>query len=408
MSNRHTLMNCLKWRHRTITCYHLCANNPALRPQKAKATQALICDLCLTLRKAPSDNFMMFALCTAVTFLRLFKNAKPKAYSATLQKGSNIICWEITMKTHCMIVKALTYMTLAVLPISLCTLFEQGHTSLTCLRWWPSSFPLHLARPHAQDLSIPPLCSLCTGNLRVGSLKLLHPMPHSGYILCLVSAHTQWLIAAIISALASPAKLWMTPLGSQRRYGFSPDDYNVNIFMPCLYSWHAEAVHQVDMQIQLLAQLYIQALIAGIAAYERSEKSALQADLIPLDGLKDVRWHILYWIPACVTAMQLVKSVKTQRDHCLLGVKCLLYARSARLLLHIAQFMHHWGLETLRSPCSHVTRCQSWQGKIYLSQRIGALAASTTFSTALLISGPIPSPGMSVTVWILASPGLGT
>lgn len=44
----------------------------------------------------------------------------------------------------------------------------------------------------------------------------------------------------------------------------------------------------------------------------------------------------------------------------------------------------------------------------YLSHRIGALAASMTFSTALLISGPIPSPGMSVTVWTLASPGLGT
>ena len=38
----------------------------------------------------------------------------------------------------------------------------------------------------------------------------------------------------------------------------------------------------------------------------------------------------------------------------------------------------------------------------------GGLQDWKTSFTASLISGPIPSPGMSVTVWGLASPGEGT
>ena len=44
----------------------------------------------------------------------------------------------------------------------------------------------------------------------------------------------------------------------------------------------------------------------------------------------------------------------------------------------------------------------------HFSNWMGALSASKTSHTAALTSGPIPSPGMSVTFWIFASPGDGT
>lgn len=57
------------------------------------------------------------------------------------------------------------------------------------------------------------------------------------------------------------------------------------------------------MEVQLLAQLYIQTLVAGVTPNEWSEKCSFEAHLIPFDGLQDVRWNILYWVPTCITAM---------------------------------------------------------------------------------------------------------
>lgn len=39
------------------------------------------------------------------------------------------------------------------------------------------------------------------------------------------------------------------------------------------------------MQVQLFPELYIQALIAGVASNEGSEQGAFQTDLVSLDGL---------------------------------------------------------------------------------------------------------------------------
>ena len=44
----------------------------------------------------------------------------------------------------------------------------------------------------------------------------------------------------------------------------------------------------------------------------------------------------------------------------------------------------------------------------HFSNWMGALSAPNTSHTAALTSGPMPSPGMSVTFWIFASPGDGT
>ena len=46
--------------------------------------------------------------------------------------------------------------------------------------------------------------------------------------------------------------------------------------------------------------------------------------------------------------------------------------------------------------------------RTYTSKLTGALRCSKTSMTASLTSGPIPSPGIMVTVWGLASPGEGT
>ncbi len=93
-----------------------------------------------------------------------------------------------------------------------------------------------------------------------------------------------------------------------------PDDNDVNILMSCLDTWQAESMDQVDMKVQLFAELHIETLVAGIAADERSEKGALEADLVPLDGLKDVGRDVLYRVAACVATMQLIKSVTGERS----------------------------------------------------------------------------------------------
>ena len=52
---------------------------------------------CCTLRKSPSLNFMMLALCTAVTFFLLLRNAYPKAYSTVLRDFSCAIKRSLTL-----------------------------------------------------------------------------------------------------------------------------------------------------------------------------------------------------------------------------------------------------------------------------------------------------------------------
>ena len=47
----------------------------------------------LTLRNMPSPSFMILALCTAVTFLRLFSSANSNAYSAVRKDLSYVITW---------------------------------------------------------------------------------------------------------------------------------------------------------------------------------------------------------------------------------------------------------------------------------------------------------------------------
>lgn len=47
----------------------------------------------LTLRNMPSPSFMMLALCTAVTFLRLLSSANSNAYSAVRRDLSYVITW---------------------------------------------------------------------------------------------------------------------------------------------------------------------------------------------------------------------------------------------------------------------------------------------------------------------------
>lgn len=65
------------------------------------------------------------------------------------------------------------------------------------------------------------------------------------------------------------------------------------------------------------------------------------------------------------------------------------------------QLEHEADASKIRAICmSHMSA--------YLSHCTGACMASTTLTTASQTSGPIPSPGMSVTVCFLASPGEGT
>ena len=94
----------------------------------------------------------------------------------------------------------------------------------------------------------------------------------------------------------------------------SPDHYNVDVLVPCLHARQAEAMYKINMEIQLLTQLNIETLVAGVAADERSEKSSLKADLIPLDGLQDVRRHVLDWMPTGITSMQFIKSARMHKS----------------------------------------------------------------------------------------------
>jgi hypothetical protein len=105
------------------------------------------------------------------------------------------------------------------------------------------------------------------------------------------------------SVLIKFTKIW----GKCRVGGGVPDDHNVNPLVPGLDSRHAEAVDQVDVQVQLLAQLHIQALVAGVAADEGSEEGAFQADLVSPDGLQDVGRHIFHRMPGRVAPMQVIK-----------------------------------------------------------------------------------------------------
>ena len=61
--------------------------------------------------------------------------------------------------------------------------------------------------------------------------------------------------------------------------------------------------------------------------------------------------------------------------------------------------------------CGRCVKCCAGLGKqrgSYFSHSIGALRAAIVFSTASETSGPMPSPGIKVTMWGLASPGEGT
>ena len=73
-------------------------------------------------------------------------------------------------------------------------------------------------------------------------------------------------------------------------------------------------MYEIDMEVQLLSQLYIKTLVAGVAANEWSEKSPFEADSIPLDGLKDVWWYILNRIPTGITSVQFIKPVEMHHE----------------------------------------------------------------------------------------------
>lgn len=77
--------------------------------------------------------------------------------------------------------------------------------------------------------------------------------------------------------------------------------------MPRFYPRQAEAMHKVHMKIQLLAQLHIKTLIAGVAPNEGGEERALETHLVPLYGLKDMGRHIFHRIAAGITSVEVIK-----------------------------------------------------------------------------------------------------
>lgn len=71
---------------------------------------------------------------------------------------------------------------------------------------------------------------------------------------------------------------------------------------------------QVDMKIQLLTQLNIQTLVAGVTANEGGEKRPLHTHLVCLYGVKYVQWDVLNRVAVWVTPMQLVKPEIIERS----------------------------------------------------------------------------------------------
>ena len=59
----------------------------------------------------------------------------------------------------------------------------------------------------------------------------------------------------------------------------APDDHNVQVFMAHWHIGQAEAVHKVDAQPQILAQLHVEGLCAGVLLGQGREQGALQTHL---------------------------------------------------------------------------------------------------------------------------------
>ena len=61
-------------------------------------------------------------------------------------------------------------------------------------------------------------------------------------------------------------------------------------------------MHQIDLQVQLLAQLHVEALRAGVVLGEGREERALQADPVSPDGFQDLWREVCVGLPIGVTA----------------------------------------------------------------------------------------------------------
>ena len=98
---------------------------------------------------------------------------------------------------------------------------------------------------------------------------------------------------------AGPIENWMAGV-------MIPDDNNINVLMSGLHPRQGESMDQVDVEIQGLSKLNIQAL-AGPVRYQRSVQGSLQADLISPDGVQNILRY-LHNVPPPIIAMKVVKS----------------------------------------------------------------------------------------------------
>ena len=163
---------------------------------------------------------------------------------------------------------------------------------------------------------------------------------------------------------------------------------------PWWQPFEAEPMDQIDMRIKRLSHLDIETL-SSCGEPQGREQRAFQAHSVLSDRVQDIFWDSCYWLAIFVQATKVVKPADNMNSYAV----CLM----TRWPWHCNKLWHKTNWQDISKH-----RSGKMTLPLHLSHWIGAPKASTILVTAPVTSGPMPSPGMRVTVCLRASPGLGT